>query len=111
MAACLILLIDSVPERRAALGHGDALTLATLAGAALITTAMSRGVSERVTTFNGMFVADPMGDVLKLFLYLVVGVALLYARELSRKARLFRGRVLRAVAPRNARHHGDHLGQ
>ncbi len=88
-AACLILLIDlflSDAQRWVT----ATLTLATLAGAALITTYVS-GVSERVTTFNGMFVADPMGDVLKLFLYLVVGVALLYARSYLTKRELFRG--------------------
>jgi NADH-quinone oxidoreductase subunit N len=87
--ACLILLIDLfLSDRRRWITA--TLTLATLAGAAVITTYVS-GVSERVTAFNGMFVADPMGDVLKLFLYLIVGVSLIYARSYLAKRDLFRG--------------------
>ncbi len=87
--ACLILLVDLFlsDQRR---WITATLTLATLAGAAVITTYVS-GVSERVTAFNGMYVADPMGDVLKLFLYLIVGVSLLYARSYLAKRGLFRG--------------------
>src|SRR4249920_3827432 len=88
-AACVILLIDLFLSDKQRWVTAT-LTLATLAGAALITTYVS-GVSERVTTFSGMFVADPMGDVLKLFLYLVVGVALLYARNYITQRELFRG--------------------
>jgi NADH-quinone oxidoreductase subunit N len=86
---CLILVIDLflTDERR---WITATLTLATLAGAALITTYVS-GVHERVVTLNGMFVADPMGDVLKLFVYLIVGVSLLYARGYLAKRELFRG--------------------
>ena len=88
-AACVILLVDlflSDDQRWIT----ATLTLATLAGAAVITAYVS-GVSERVTAFDGMYVADPMGDVLKLFLYLVVGVALLYSREYLAERELFRG--------------------
>lgn len=86
---CLILLIDLFLSDKQR-WFTATLTLATLAGAALITSYVS-GVSERVTAFNGMFVADPMGDVLKLFLYLIVGVSLLYARSYLAKRDLFRG--------------------
>jgi len=34
-----------------------------------------------VTTFHGMFVSDPMSNLLKLFSYLAVGVTLIYSRQ------------------------------
>ncbi|PTD96500.1 NADH-quinone oxidoreductase subunit NuoN [Pseudothauera lacus] len=54
------------------------LTQLTLVGAALITIFVpSVDVSY---TFSGMFVSDLFGNVLKLLIYLAVGVALLYGR-------------------------------
>jgi NADH-quinone oxidoreductase subunit N len=38
-----------------------------------------------------MFVADPMGDILKLLTYLIVGVSLLYSRQYLTERGLFRG--------------------
>ncbi len=88
-AACLILLIDVfVSERRR--GITATLTFVTLVGAAAIT-AYVAGVGERVTALNGLFVADPMGDVLKLFTYIAVAVSLLYSREYLIQRDLFRG--------------------
>ena len=49
------------------------------------------GVEARVTAFDGMFVADPMGDVLKLFSYGTVAVAFLYSREYLQRRGLFQG--------------------
>jgi NADH-quinone oxidoreductase subunit N len=50
--------------------------------------------------FEGMFIADPMGDVLKLFSYGTVAVSLLYSREYLQRNGLFRGEffVLALVA-------------
>jgi NADH-quinone oxidoreductase subunit N len=44
-----------------------------------------------VTALGEMFVADPMGDILKLLTYLIVGVALLYSRQYLAERGLFRG--------------------
>jgi NADH-quinone oxidoreductase subunit N len=88
-AACVILMVDLFlrDEQRWVTAT---LTFAALAGAAAITTYVS-GVESRVTTLGEMFVADPMGDVLKLFTYLIVGVSLLYSREYLARKSLFRG--------------------
>jgi len=88
-AACVILLID-VFLRDEQRWLTSTLTFVALAGAAAITTYVS-GVESRVTTLGEMFVADPMGDVLKLFTYLIVGVSLLYSREYLARRGLFRG--------------------
>ncbi|HEY4645485.1 MAG TPA: NADH-quinone oxidoreductase subunit NuoN [Steroidobacteraceae bacterium] len=88
-AACIILLID-VFLRDEQRWLTATLTFAALAGAAAITTYVS-GVNSRVTTLGDMYVADPMGDVLKLFTYLIVGVSLLYSREYLARRGLFRG--------------------
>jgi NADH-quinone oxidoreductase subunit N len=55
------------------------LSILTLAGAAWMT--VTHGAAERIVTLNGFFVADPMGDVLKLFSYGAVAVSFLYARD------------------------------
>ncbi|GGI17440.1 MAG: NADH-quinone oxidoreductase subunit NuoN [Oxalicibacterium faecigallinarum] len=41
----------------------------------------SLGNGETVYTFNNMFVADPMSDILKLFSYLAVALTLVYSRR------------------------------
>jgi NADH-quinone oxidoreductase subunit N len=88
-AACVILLVDLFlrDEQRWVTAT---LSFLALAGAAAITTYVS-GVESRLTTLGNMFVADPMGDVLKLFTYLIVGVSLLYSREYLARRGLFRG--------------------
>ncbi len=75
-----------------------ALSLLTLVGAAFVT--VEYAVEARTTAFEGMFIADPMGDVLKLFSYGTVGVSLLYSREYLQRNGLFRGEffVLALVA-------------
>lgn len=88
-AACFILLLDLflTPRYR---GVTATLTFVTLVGAAAIT-AFCAGVDTRVTALNGMFVADPMGDVLKLVTYGAVAVSLLYSRGYLVDRDLFRG--------------------
>jgi NADH-quinone oxidoreductase subunit N len=87
-AVCVILLIDVfLTDRWRWVTY--ALSLATLAGAAYMT--VRYGVDEPVTAFDGMFIADPMGDVLKLFSYGTVAVAFLYSREYLQRRGLFKG--------------------
>jgi len=88
-AVCVVLLVDLFLSDRLRWITAT-LTFVTLAGAAAVTTYVA-GVDVRVTALADMFVADPMGDVLKLFLYLTVGLALLYAREYLAERGLFRG--------------------
>ncbi len=87
-AACVILLIDLfLTERSRWITY--VLSLLTLAGAAYMT--VRYGVQGRVTAFDGMYIADPMGDVLKLFSYGTVAVAFLYSREYLQRRGLFKG--------------------
>jgi NADH-quinone oxidoreductase subunit N len=96
-AVCVILLVDVfLSDRSRWITY--ALSLLTLAGAAFVTVEFA--VDSRVMAFDGMFVADPMGDVLKLFSYGTVAVSLLYSREYLQRKGLFRGEyfVLALVA-------------
>ena len=87
-AACAILVIDLfLSERSRWITY--VLSLLTLAGAAYMT--VRYGVQGRVSAFDGMYIADPMGDVLKLFSYGTVAVAFLYSREYLQRRGLFRG--------------------
>ena len=87
-ATCVILVIDVfLNDRTRWLTY--VLSLLTLAGAAYMT--VRYGVDARTTAFDGMFVADPMGDVLKLFSYGTVAVSFLYSREYLQRRGLFRG--------------------
>jgi NADH-quinone oxidoreductase subunit N len=87
-AICVILLVDVfLSDSKRWITY--ALSLLTLAGCAYVT--VRYGVDGRVTAFDGSFVADPMGDVLKLFTYGTVAVSLLYSREYLQRQGLFRG--------------------
>jgi NADH-quinone oxidoreductase subunit N len=95
-ALCVILVIDVfLTERTRWLTY--VLSLLTLAGAAYMTVRYSVGfvddpiLRRRVTAFDGMYIADPMGDVLKLFSYGTVAVAFLYSREYLQRRGLFKG--------------------
>jgi NADH-quinone oxidoreductase subunit N len=87
-ALCVILVIDVfLTDRSRWLTY--VLSLVTLAGAAYMT--VRHGVQSRVTAFDGMYIADPMGDVLKLFSYGTIAVSFLYSREYLQRRGLFKG--------------------
>jgi NADH-quinone oxidoreductase subunit N len=87
-AICVILLIDVfLSDRRRWITY--ALSLLSLAGCAWMT--LQYGVDQRFHAFDGMFVADPMGDLLKLFSYGTVAVAFIYSREYLQRRGLFKG--------------------
>jgi len=65
------------------------LTLLTLVVAAVLTLTTSGG--PVAYAFNGMFVDDPMADVLKMFVYIGVAAILIYSRLYARARQLFRG--------------------
>jgi NADH-quinone oxidoreductase subunit N len=64
------------------------LTLLTLLVAAMLAGLSGTGVRH---AFNGMFVADPMSQLLKVFICISVGAMLIYGREYARLRGLFRG--------------------
>ncbi|MDP2031325.1 MAG: NADH-quinone oxidoreductase subunit NuoN [Thiobacillus sp.] len=84
----LILIIDAaVDDSKRYLSY--LLSLLTLAGAAFLT---ARDLSNMpVLTLGGLFIDDPLSDVLKLFLYLSVAVALVYSRDYLRERGLYKG--------------------
>jgi NADH-quinone oxidoreductase subunit N len=65
------------------------LALATVAGTAWLTVAVAQQGS--LLTFGGMFVNDAMGNVLKLFTYLIVAMVFIYSRDYLRDRSLFKG--------------------
>ena len=84
----LILLIDAaVDDSKRYIAY--VLSLVTLAGAAFLTV---RDFSTMpVLALGGLFVDDPLSDVLKLFLYLTVATVLVYSRSYLRERGLFKG--------------------
>jgi len=76
--ACLILMVDLVlKDKKSPVLF--ALTQLTLLGTAGITFAMSTGQIDY--TFSNMYVADLMGDLLKILLCITVSVVLFYSRS------------------------------
>ncbi len=81
IAASAILLIDMfLDEGKRAFTY--MLTLATLVGAAVFSFA-DYSAGTTVYAFSNMFLNDPMGNLLKLFSYLTMGMTLVYARQYS----------------------------
>ena len=87
-AACAILLVDLfISDENRIVTY--MLSMLTLVIAAWITSRY--GVTERVVTFNGSFVADPMGNILKLSAYGATALSFLYSREYLQRRDLFKG--------------------
>ncbi|VAX04006.1 NADH-ubiquinone oxidoreductase chain N [hydrothermal vent metagenome] len=86
--ACIILLADLfISDKNRVLTY--LLSLATLGVTAALTVAMH--TPETVYTFDGSFVSDTMGDVLKVFVYLVTAVAFIYSRDYLLSRNIFKG--------------------
>ena len=84
----LILIIDAaVGDTKRYLAY--VLSLATLAGTAFLT--LRDFSTMPVLTMNGLFIDDPLSDVLKLFLYLTVAAVMVYSRDYLRQRGLFKG--------------------
>lgn len=86
--ACLILILDLFIKDRDRI-ITFVLSIGTLVGAMILTISLSDGT--RVLTFNDTFVSDPLGDVLKVFIYLVTAVVFIYSRQYLIKRDLFKG--------------------
>jgi len=89
--ACVILVVDLFlrEERR---GIIQLLAMVTLVFAAIITLRadyLADGMRSALA-FKGAFIRDPMGDVLKLFSFLVLGLVYIYAKFCLRQFRMFR---------------------
>ncbi len=90
--ACVVLLLSLVikPEQDGLLVSA---TLITLVFAALVTLRDYFGADafSPTTAFEGTFVRDAFGDVLKLFMYLVMAAVAVFAKQYLRNRSLFRG--------------------
>jgi NADH-quinone oxidoreductase subunit N len=88
-AICLLLLVDAFAGQTRR-GLTPTLTLIALAvGAAL--TVMYGNVPQRTILFDGMYVADELAYVLKLFGFLFVAFGLVYSRDYLEERGILRG--------------------
>src|SRR5882757_539935 len=88
-AICLILLVDAFAGQTRA-GLTPTLTLIVLAVGAALTVAFAN-VSHSTILFSGMYVADELAYVLKLFGFLFVAFGLLYSRDYLEERGILRG--------------------
>ncbi|HEX4596543.1 MAG TPA: NADH-quinone oxidoreductase subunit NuoN [Burkholderiaceae bacterium] len=90
-AACLVLVADLfVPERRRNVSYS--LSLTALAAVAWCCWKLLQGQSVQFA-FGGMFVSDPMAQVLKLFACLATALGLVYAQTYARARAMWRGEL------------------
>jgi len=88
---CVILFVDLfLKEERRAIVY--LLAMVTLVFAAIITLRFDYGGDPTASAFafNGSFVRDQMGDLLKLFSYFVLAMVFIYAKFFLRQSRMFR---------------------
>jgi NADH-quinone oxidoreductase subunit N len=90
-SGCLILVADLfVPERLRNLSYSLSLTALALAALCCWNLLDAQVVQY---AFGGMFVTDPMAQVLKLFACLATGFALVYAQSYARGRAMWRGEL------------------
>jgi NADH-quinone oxidoreductase subunit N len=87
-AACIILLVDIFLDERTR-WESFALSLLALAGASWVTA--KTGVDVRTVAWHGTYVADPVGNLLKVVAYGAVAVAFLYSYAYLEKRGLLKG--------------------
>jgi len=89
--ACVIMVVDVfLSEQRRGIIHG--LAILTLIFAAIITLRgdyLADGV-QFVTIFKGSFIRDPMGDVLKVSSFVIMGLIFTYSKFYLRNFNMFR---------------------
>lgn len=85
---CIILVLDLfLQDKERAISYW--LTQITLVLAVIITLSVDSGTKE--LAFFDTYVADPMGTVLKVFVFLITGMAFLYSRHYLADRNLFKG--------------------
>ncbi|HLQ24756.1 MAG TPA: NADH-quinone oxidoreductase subunit NuoN [Acidiferrobacterales bacterium] len=86
--ACLILIVDLyIPDRRQVVSY--VLAQVTLVGAILLT--LWRHEPAAALSFNNMFIADGLADLLKIAVYLITLVVFVYSRDYIRDRGMYRG--------------------
>ncbi|VEB40924.1 NADH-quinone oxidoreductase subunit N [Chromobacterium violaceum] len=87
-ALLVVLMLDLfIPDEKRCVTYG--LTLLTLVGAAAAQ--VCTFTPYPVTTFSGMFVADPLAALVKLAMYGVTAIVLVYSRQYTADRGLFKG--------------------
>ena len=89
--ACVIMIVDLfLREERRGIIH--MLAMLTVIFAAIITMRADYLVDgvRSVTAFNGSFIRDPMGDVLKVFSFVLMGIIYTYSKFYLRSFKMFR---------------------
>ncbi|MBP4049174.1 NADH-quinone oxidoreductase subunit NuoN [Chromobacterium violaceum] len=87
-ALLVVLMLDLfIPDEKRCVTYG--LTLLTLVGAAAAQ--VCTFTPYPVTTFSGMFVADPLAALVKLAMYAVTAIVLVYSRQYTADRGLFKG--------------------
>ena len=85
---CVLLVFDVfINDRIRVLSY--AMAQLTIAVAAVIT--FMEFPVNAVHTFNGAYVSDPLGSLLKMFIYLVTMFVFLYSRDYLKDRNMFRG--------------------
>jgi NADH-quinone oxidoreductase subunit N len=90
--ACVVLCVDLfLGEQRRGIIH--MLGILTLVFATIITLRQDHTEAGMLTltAFNGMFIRDQVGDVLKLFAYATLALVFVYSKHYLRSFKLFRG--------------------
>ena len=85
---CLLLVVD-VFLKQAQRNASYFIAQFTLLGTLVITWVNSTG--HRLEAFNGTFVVDPMADILKIFICLVVVLVFVYSRDYLKDRNIFKG--------------------
>lgn len=86
--ACLLLVVD-VFLKQAQRNASYLIAQFSLLGTAVITWVNMLGL--RAEGFNGTFVVDPLADVLKIFICIIVALVFVYSRDYLKDRNIFRG--------------------
>ncbi len=89
LMACLILVVALYIKKESASGFSYVLSIATLLGTALVI-ALNFS-TEPVSAFNGMFVDDPMADLLKIAMCLISAGIFVYSRQYNLDRGIYQG--------------------
>jgi len=89
--ACVIMIVDLfVREERRAIIHMLAMLTVIFAGIITLRGGYAVDGVQSVTIFKGSFIRDPMGDVLKVFSFVLMGLIFTYSKFYLRTFKMFR---------------------
>ncbi|TNF36998.1 MAG: NADH-quinone oxidoreductase subunit NuoN [Gammaproteobacteria bacterium] len=86
--ACVVLVVDVFLKDEERNGTYLLSQLSLLITLLMI---MLHSTGERVIAFNGTFVSDTLGDVLKMFIIVIVAVVFVYSRDYLKDRNIFKG--------------------